>query len=68
MAEEAHDVKDNAGGRVSARDDHQGVLGESPNDAYQEANGDDGQRGLLARPGNVFEAVVADGAGHESAK
>ena len=65
MPEKTYDVQDYACSRVRAGDDHQSVFRESPNDADQQADQDDRQRGLLTRPRNIFETVVANGAGHQ---
>ena len=55
---------DNVGGREKGQDN----FGIFPDNGDEEAEQDDGKRRLAARPGDVFEAVVADGAGHERAE
>src|ERR1700740_3354601 len=68
MAEGANDMQDQAREDITGREEGQDDFGIFPDDGDEETEKNDGERGLATGPGDVFEAVVADGAGHERAE
>src|SRR5258705_3801440 len=68
MAENANDLQDQAAGNVAGSERSKNDFGIFPDYGDEEAEKHDGERGLAAGPGHIFEAVVADGAGHKRAE
>ena len=65
MAERANKLQNQTAYNVKGREKSQDDFGIFPDDGDEKAEKDDGERGLAAGPGNIFETVIADGAGHE---
>ena len=68
MAEDANNLQDQAAGNVAGGEESKNDFGIFPDYGDEETEKHDGERGLAAGPGNIFEAVIANGAGHEGAE
>jgi hypothetical protein len=55
MAKNTNDVKGDSSRGITASEEHENDFGVHPDDGDEEKNYDDGERRLLAGPGNVFE-------------
>src|SRR6267154_3995721 len=68
MAENANDLQDQTTCNVAGGEESKNDFGILPDYGDEEAQQDNGERWLAAGPGHIFEAVVADGAGHKRAE
>src|SRR6267378_6275240 len=68
MAENANDLQEQAAGNVAGGEESKNDFGIFPDYGDEETEKHDGERGLAAGPGHIFEAVVADRAGHKRAE
>ena len=68
MAQRANDLQDKSSDGVDGREEDQHDFRIFPDDGDEEAQENDGEGRLAAGPGDVLEAVITDGAGHERAE
>src|ERR1700737_3369738 len=68
MAKDANELHNETAHDIAGCEESQNDFGIFPDDGDEQAQENDGERRLAAGPGDVLEAVVANGAGHERAE